>query len=143
MTMHILLVEDNPADMRLISEALAEGQVPARLQWVSTGEDALACLRRSDTPGGIALPDLILLDLNLPGLLGHEVLAEIKADPALLHIPVVVLSSSSAPQDVKAAYQHHANAYMLKPDDFDQFMALAQTIRAYWLSAVLLPSRAY
>ena len=139
--MHILLVEDNPADARLVREALAESDVGAELQWVSSGEEALSFLRRGKHYPNAPVPDLVLLDLNLPGLRGQEVLIEIKQDPALRRIPVVVLSSSSARRDVLDAYDAHANSYMVKPVDFDQFLVLVATIRGYWLSSVLLPTR--
>ncbi len=140
--MEILLVEDNAADVRLVREALAEGQVHADLHWAASGEDALRYLRGSDgKPGGHAAPDLVLLDLNLPGLNGQEVLAAIKSDPALLRIPVVVLTSSANPSDVQAAYGHHANAYLVKPQDYEEFLALVGSIRSHWLTSVLLPSR--
>jgi CheY-like chemotaxis protein len=139
--MNILLVEDNPADVRLLREALAEGQVPASLHWLSSGEEALRFLRREDGDDRTPRPDLVLLDLNLPGLNGLEVLARIKADPALLHIPVVVLTSSTSTADVMAAYQAHVNAYLRKPGDYDEFLALAASLHAYWLKAVVLPTR--
>ena len=141
MAMDILLVEDNPADVRLVREALAEGGVQAALHWAATGEAALDFLHRRGSHAGERTPDLVMLDLNLPGLHGHEVLAEIKRDPALLSIPVVVLTSSAARGDVLAAYGAHANAYVVKPDDYEQFLAMVGTIRSYWLSSVLLPSR--
>ena len=140
--MDILVIEDNPADVRLVREALAEGGVPAELHWASTGEEALDFLRRRGQHAGRRTPDLVLLDLNLPGLHGQEVLAEIKQDPDLLRIPIVVLTSSAAHRDVAAAYGAHANSYVVKPDDYDQFLALVGTIRSYWLTSVLLPSRA-
>lgn len=139
--MNILLVEDNPADVRLVREALAESDFVAELHAVSSGEDALAFLRRAGAFPSAPTPDLVLLDLNLPGLRGQEVLVEIKGDPALLSIPVVVLTSSAARQDVLDAYNSHVNAYMVKPTDFEQFLALVSTIRGYWLTSVLLPSR--
>ena len=139
--MHILLVEDNPADARLVREALAESDVGAELHWVSSGEEALSFLRHGEHHLNAPVPDLVLLDLNLPGLRGQEVLIEIKQDPALRRIPVVVLSSSSARRDVLDAYDAHANSYMVKPVDFDQFLVLVATIRGYWLSSVLLPTR--
>jgi CheY-like chemotaxis protein len=141
--MEILLVEDNPADVRLVREALAEGEVQAVLHWVNSGEDALHYLRHADSHAAAhATPDLVLLDLNLPGLNGQEVLMAIKSDPALLRIPVVVLTSSANPADVQAAYGEHANAYLVKPQDYDAFLALVGSIRNYWLTSVLLPSRA-
>jgi len=139
--MDILLVEDNPADMRLVREALAEGGVTAQLHWAPSGEAALGFLRRSGSDAGQPVPDLVLLDLNLQGLRGQEVLEEIKSDPALMSIPVVVLTSSSARRDVLDAYAAHANSYLVKPDDFEQFLALVGTLRSYWLSSVLLPSQ--
>jgi chemotaxis family two-component system response regulator Rcp1 len=139
--MNILLVEDNPADVRLVREACAEAGVSAALHWVADGVAALDFLRR----GGLAeaaLPDLVLLDLNLPGLGGQELLAEIKGDPALATVPVVVLTSSAARRDVLDCYRGHANAYMVKPTDFDAYLALVRLIDAHWLrGAVLLPTR--
>lgn len=139
--MDILLVEDNPADARLVREALAESDVTADLHWVSSGEDALRFLRNSAPYLDSPTPDLVLLDLNLPGLKGQEVLSEIKRDPALLSIPVVVLTSSGARQDVLDAYGAHVNSYVIKPKDFDQFLSLVSTIRAYWLTSATLPTR--
>ena len=139
--MDILLVEDNPADARLVREALAEGGVSAALHWVASGEDALSFLRPAGSQPAAGRPDLVLLDLNLPGLNGHEVLAEIKGDPALLRIPVVVLTSSANPSDVLAAYGAHANAYLIKPEDYDEFLSLVGSIRNHWLTSVLLPSQ--
>lgn len=139
--MNILLVEDNPADMRLVREALSEGDIPARLHWVQSGEDALGYLRHEGDYADQPEPDLVLLDLNLPGLHGHEVLSEIKRDVALLHIPVLVLTSSWTRPDVLRAYGAHANAYLVKPEDYDQFLALVGSIRSHWLNAVMLPSR--
>jgi CheY-like chemotaxis protein len=141
--MEILLVEDNPADARLVREALVEGEVQADLRWLASGEDALHYLRHTgEYADSRATPDLVLLDLNLPGLNGHEVLTAIKSDPALLRLPVVVLTSSANPTDVQAAYGRHANAYFVKPQDYDDFLALVGHIRSHWLTAVLLPSRA-
>jgi two-component system, chemotaxis family, response regulator Rcp1 len=136
---NILLIEDNPADMRLVREALAEGDGPAvQLHWSPSGEAGLAHLRGLPSA---ALPDLVLLDLNLPGLHGHEVLQDIKRDARLRHLPVLVLSSSAAPSDVHGAYAAHANAYLIKPDDFSRFVALVGSIRSHWLGAVMLPGR--
>ncbi len=142
--MEILLVEDNPADARLVREALAEGEVAADLRWLPSGEEALHYLRHTgDYSACHDSPDLVLLDLNLPGLNGQELLATIKSDPALLRLPVVVLTSSANPTDVWAAYGQHANAYLVKPQDYDEFLTLVGHIRSHWLSAVLLPSRAF
>jgi len=139
--MDILLVEDNPADARLVREALTEGEVPVQLHWSTTGEAALAYLRGSDAAPS-PLPDLVLLDLNLPGLNGQELLSAIKTDPVLKRIPVVVLTSSSNPTDVHAAYDRHCNAYLAKPQDYDAFLSLVASLHQYWLRSVLLPSRA-
>lgn len=139
--MDILLVEDNPADMRLVREAMTEGGLAARLHWEASGEAALSYLRRSADAAGQPLPDLILLDLNLHGLHGLEVLEQIKSDPLLKAIPVLILSSSSARSDVQDAYAAHANAYLVKPDDFEQFVELVGAIRSYWLTSVLLPGQ--
>lgn len=139
--MDILLVEDNPADARLVREALAESDVVAELHWVSSGEEALSFLRHEPPFTKSPTPDLVLLDLNLPGLKGQEVLVEMKSDPALLSIPVVVLTSSGAKQDVLDAYGAHVNSYVVKPTDFEQFLALMGTIQTYWLSSVALPTR--
>lgn len=139
--MDILLVEDNPADMRLIQEALTEDGMPADLHWSASGESALDYLHARGTHTHRPLPDLVLLDLNLPGLNGHEVLAEIKRDDQLRRIPVVVLTSSAARRDVLAAYDEHANAYVVKPDDYDEFLSLVGSLRRYWRDTVTLPSR--
>lgn len=133
--MNILLVEDNPADVRLVQEAVAESNVQATLHCAIDGEKALQALHNGPPP------DLVLLDLNLPGVRGQEVLREIKSDPALRRIPVIVLTSSAAQQDVLAAYDAHANSYMVKPSDYDDFLALVTTIESYWLTAVQLPNR--
>lgn len=140
--MNILLVEDNPADMRLVREAVAEHALDATLHWVSSGEAALNFLRRQGADHDAPVPDLVLLDLNLPGVHGHEVLQAIKSDPATLHIPVVVLSSSAEPSDVLRAYRSHGNAYVVKPDDFERFIELVGSIQSYWFEAVRLPSQA-
>ena len=141
--MEILLVEDNPADARLVREALAEGEVQADLRWLASGEDALHYLRHTGSyVGSQSAPDLVLLDLNLPGLNGQEVLTAIKTDPALLRLPVLVLTSSANPSDVQAAYGGHANAYLVKPQDYDDFLALVGHIRSHWLTTVLLPGMA-
>ncbi len=139
--MNILHIEDNPADARLVREAMQESSVPAALDWVGDGEQGLAFLRRLGPHAQAPTPDLVLLDLNLPGLHGLEVLAAIKQDPALRRIPVVVLTSSAARVDVLAAYDAHANAYLVKPDSFGDFIALVATLESHWLSAVQLPSR--
>ncbi len=139
--MNILLVEDNPADARLVKEALKEVRVQAKLYWTQDGAEALDFLYRRGEYGEAPQPDLVLLDLNLPRLNGNEVLQQVKQDPLLRSIPVVMLSSSNARRDVQAAYAAHANSFMTKPADFDEFMALVRLIDAYWLGAATLPSR--
>ncbi|MBA2544652.1 MAG: response regulator [Deltaproteobacteria bacterium] len=131
----ILLVEDNPADVRLTQEALREGKVRNNLSVARDGEEALAFLRRADTPR----PDLILLDLNLPRRDGREVLEEIKNDPDLKTIPVVVLTSSEADADVIKSYALHANCYITKPVDLEQFIKVVKSIDDFWLAIVRLP----
>ena len=139
--MHLMLVEDNPADMRLVQEALTESQLPAVLHWMRSGEQALSCLRRAGSEGEQPAPDLVLLDLNLPGLCGLELLAAIKQDPALMSVPVVVFTSSSAHKDVLDAYRDHANAYMVKPDDYQDCLALVVQVHDYWFRSGVLPGR--
>ena len=139
--MHILLIEDNPADARLVHEALVEARLACKLNWKNTGGDARAFLSETVTADPASAPDLILLDLNLPGVHGMEILSEIKTDPRLQHIPVIVLSSSVAKTDVMDAYRAHANAYVAKPTHFSQFVALIASINTYWVGAVLLPSK--
>lgn len=140
--MNILLVEDNPADMRLVREAMNECVTSATLHWVADGDAALDYLHRRGVHTEAVPPDLVLLDLNLPGVSGKEVLSEIKRDPQLGSIPVVVLTSSAAREDVLDIYRAHGNAYMVKPTDFDAYVALVERIQTYWLRAVLLPTRA-
>ena len=136
----ILLVEDNPGDVRLTREALREGKVRNNLYVAPDGVEALAFLRKQGKYADAVRPDLILLDLNLPRKDGREVLEEIKADPALRYIPVVVLTSSQAEQDILRAYDLHANCYVTKPVDLEQFIAVVRSIDDFWLSVVRLPS---
>lgn len=135
----VLLVEDNPGDVRLTREALREGKVRNNLSVVSDGVEAIAFLRREGKYASVVRPDLILLDLNLPRKDGREVLQEIKADPSLRHIPVVVLTSSQAEQDILRAYDLHANCYVTKPVDFDQFITVVRSIEDFWFTIVKLP----
>jgi two-component system, chemotaxis family, response regulator Rcp1 len=134
----ILLVEDNPGDVRLTMEALRESQVNNHLYVARDGVEALSFLRE-DKAAGQAGPDLILLDLNLPRKDGREVLAEIKADPALRSIPVVVLTTSHAEQDVLRSYELQANCYITKPVDLDQFITVVRSVEDFWLTIVTLP----
>jgi len=136
----ILLIEDNPGDARLALEAIREAKVHNNLTWVADGAEAMAYLRKEGKHGKVARPDLILLDLNLPKKDGREVLAEIKADDRLKRIPVVVLTTSVAEEDVLKAYNLNANCYITKPVDLDQFIKVVKTIEDFWLTIVKLPS---
>jgi len=139
MQIEILLVEDNPGDVRLMQEAFKEGSVASRLHVVSHGEEALQFLRRGGRFGDAPRPDLVILDLNLPRKDGREVLAEIKADPDLKRIPVVVLTTSDAEQDVVKSYDLHANCYITKPVGLERFFNVVHRIEAFWLSVAHLP----
>ena len=138
----VLLVEDNQADARLMQEAFREAKVLNRLSIVKDGVEAIAFLRREGTYGEAPRPDLMLLDLNLPRKDGREVLAEIKADEDLRRIPVVVLTTSEAQQDVLKAYDLHANCYITKPVDLEKFLEVVASVEHFWLSVVLLPQEA-
>jgi CheY-like chemotaxis protein len=135
----ILLVEDNPGDVRLTREALREGKILNELSVVEDGVEALAFLRREGRYAEAVKPDLILLDLNLPKKDGREVLQEIKGDGALKKIPVVVLTTSAAERDILKAYDLHANCYITKPVDLEQFIRVVQLIEDFWLTIVKLP----
>jgi two-component system, chemotaxis family, response regulator Rcp1 len=137
----ILLVEDNPGDVRLMIEAFQEARVINSLTVINDGADALAYLRREGKYLNARQPDLVLLDLNLPKMDGREVLAEVKSDERLKNIPVVVLTTSSAPEDVERAEGSHANCYITKPADLDQFLRVVQSIERFCLSVVKLPVR--
>ena len=136
----ILLVEDNPGDARLAWEAIREARVCNHLRWVSDGVDALAYLRREGKYSDVQRPDLILLDLNLPRKDGREVLAEIKSDENLKRIPVVVLTTSQADEDIIKAYHLNANCYIPKPMDLERFIKVVSAIESFWLTVVKLPS---
>ncbi|MGH7960931.1 MAG: response regulator [Candidatus Binatia bacterium] len=135
----ILLVEDNPGDVRLVQEALQKGKVRTRLSVAEDGEEALAFLRREGRHTGAVRPDIILLDLNLPKKDGHRTLADMKGDPALRCIPVVVLTTSTAPEDISQSYALHANCYIVKPMDLEQFFAVMQAIEEFWFTVVTPP----
>ncbi len=137
----ILLVEDNPGDVVLTQEALREGKIRNRLSVAKDGVEAMAFLRREGEFANAPRPDLILLDLNMPRKNGSEVLMEVKSDPDLKTIPVVILTTSDAEQDVLKAYQFNANCYITKPVEFDRFVKVVQTIDEFWLSIVQLPPR--
>jgi len=136
----ILLVEDNPGDVRLTAEALKEGRVLNRMSTVPDGVEALDFLHKRGKYTDAPRPDIILLDLNLPRKDGREVLAEIKEDPDLRLIPVVVLTTSAAEEDILKTYQLHANCYITKPVDLDQFLKVTHLIEDFWLTVVRLPS---
>ncbi len=136
----ILLVEDSPDDIVLTTEALKEGKVRNRISVVEDGEEAMHFLRRQGQHAAAPRPDLILLDLNLPRKSGREVLAEIKQDPNLKRIPVVIMTTSSDEKDVLQAYNCHANCYVTKPVDLDQFLGVVKSIEYFWLSIVKLPA---
>jgi two-component system, chemotaxis family, response regulator Rcp1 len=138
--LEILLVEDNPADVRLTQEAFREGKIHNKLVVAKDGVEAMDFLHRRGQYANAVRPDLILLDLNLPRKDGREVLAEIKADPELMRIPVVVLTTSRAEMDIVKTYNLHCNCYIVKPVDLDQFIHVIQSIENFWLAAVTLPS---
>ena len=135
----LLLVEDSPGDVELTREALEEARVANTLHVVSDGVEAMEFLRRQGRFADAVRPDLVLLDLNLPRKDGRQVLAEIKEDPELRRIPVVVLTTSQAEKDVLAAYQLHANAYIVKPVDLQQFLDVVRSVEGFWLAVVKLP----
>ena len=136
----ILLVEDNPGDVRLTIEALKEDKLQNNLHVVKDGVEAIAFLRQEGEYAGVPSPDLILLDLNLPRKDGREVLKEIKADGRLKRIPVVILTTSQAEEDVLKTYELHANCYITKPVNLDQFIRVVRSIEEFWLTIVKLPS---
>jgi two-component system, chemotaxis family, response regulator Rcp1 len=138
-SIEILLVEDNPGDVRLTQEVLKEGKVNNNLNVVDDGIKALAFLSKEPPYTNVPHPDLILLDLNLPRKDGREVLQIIKADQQLRRIPVVVLTTSQAEQDIVQAYNLHANCYISKPIDLDQFIRVVKSIEEFWLTIVKLP----
>jgi CheY-like chemotaxis protein len=136
----VLLVEDNPGDVRLAMEAFKESTVRSKLSVVPDGVEALAFLHREGKYADSPRPDLIVLDLNLPRKDGREVLAEIKADTSLKRIPVVVLTTSRAQEDILRSYELHANCYIPKPLDLDQFIHVIKGINEFWFSMVTLPN---
>jgi CheY-like chemotaxis protein len=135
----ILLVEDNPGDERLTREALKEGKVFSNLYWVKDGVEAMEFLRRSGKHSAAPRPDIILLDLNLPKKDGREVLQEVKSDESLRRIPVVVLTTSKAEEDVIRTYNLHANCYVTKPVDLEKFIVVVKSIDMFWLTVATLP----
>ena len=138
-SVEILLVEDNPADVRLVQEALKESRIRNELYVTCDGEEGMAFLRREGAYATAPQPDLVLLDLNLPKKNGREVLAEIKNDPGLRHVPVVVLTTSNSDRDVLESYNLHANCYVRKPVQFQAFIDVVQSIENFWFAIVTLP----
>jgi CheY-like chemotaxis protein len=136
----ILLIEDNPGDIRLTVEALKEGKVTNNLSVTRDGEEALDCLYQRGKFSHCVRPDLILLDLNLPKKDGREVLQSIKSDNDLKKIPVVVLTTSKAEEDILKSYEHHANCYITKPIDIDEFLKVIRLTEDFWLTIVQLPT---
>ena len=137
--MTVLLVEDNPADVRLTREAFREAGIGHSLEVVGDGGLAINYLRRTSGYEDVSLPHLVLLDLNLPGRNGKEVLREIKSDAELLVIPVIVVSNSQAREDVDAVYRLHGNGYLTKPENFDDFIQMIRSLSDFWLRQVSLP----
>ena len=135
----MLLVEDNKADTRLMIESLREHKAAGSLVVIEDGEEAMAFLRREGEHLCSPRPDLILLDLNLPRKRGMEVLGEVKSEPELRHIPVVVVTSSEAEEDITRAYDLGANAYLAKPIDLDDFLAMVKSLVSFWLTFAKLP----
>ena len=136
---NILLVEDNPADIRLTQEAFKETKQNIILHVVRDGTEALAFLRQTGRFTAVPRPDMILLDLNLPKKDGRQVLAEIKKTPDIKRIPIVILTNSKAAEDIRQTYEHHANSYITKPANLDEFMTVIKQIEQFWLSIVQLP----
>ena len=139
MPIQVLLVEDNPGDAQLTRIALEDSKISIHLNVVEDGVEAMAFLRKQEKYIKAAHPDIVLLDLNLPKKDGREVLAEIKADENLKRIPVVVLTTSQAQEDILKAYNLSANCYITKPVDFDQFVKIVQSIENFWFAIVKLP----
>ncbi len=138
---HILLVDDDPGDVRICLEGLKDAKVANNVQVAHDGDQALAYLRREGDHAKAQRPDLVLLDINMPRKNGHETLREIKSDPSLKEIPVVMLTTSDADRDVFESYSNHANAYVKKPVELDAFLEVIREIDSFWLSIVRLPPK--
>jgi two-component system, chemotaxis family, response regulator Rcp1 len=136
----ILMVEDSAGDAELMLDFLEQSKVKNRIHWVKDGEAAMAFMHREGEYAGKPVPDLILLDLNLPRKDGREVLSEIKTDPKLAHIPVVILTSSKSEEDIVRSYRLQANCYISKPVNLEQFVKVVRSIDDFWLSVVRLPN---
>ena len=137
-TLQLLIVEDNPGDVRLLEEAFRELRADVNIQVAKDGAEALDLVNSPRDPA-IRRPDLILLDLNLPKISGHDVLAKIKSDPRTRHIPVIILTSSRAEADVRRAYQSHANAYLRKPSTLEGLLNTARDVKNFWMETAILP----
>jgi CheY-like chemotaxis protein len=137
----ILFVEDNEGDIVLTLEAMREAKISNNITVVRDGEEALKYLLREGKYADAGSPDLVLLDINLPKVDGKEVLARIKSDPALMTIPVVILTTSDSEKDILDSYHNHANCYITKPVDFKKFMEVVHTIKDFWISIVQLPKK--
>jgi chemotaxis family two-component system response regulator Rcp1 len=136
----ILLIEDNPGDVLLVKEALLDAKVTNNVHWAKDGVEALAFIQQQPPFADAPRPDLIFLDLNLPRMNGHEVLAFLKEDPRFKRIPVIVLTSSKAESDIARSYDHYANCYVTKPVDLDKFMTVVQSMDHFWIKVVTLPA---
>jgi two-component system, chemotaxis family, response regulator Rcp1 len=138
-TQNILLVEDNPADVLLTREAFKEGSIPHEMIAVNDGVEAVSYLRRTGKYADAARPDIILLDINLPKKNGFEVLGEIKQDPDLKHIPAIVLSTSGSKHDIRKAYELHANSYLVKPVELEDFLRVIRSLEDFWFNVAAIP----
>jgi two-component system, chemotaxis family, response regulator Rcp1 len=136
----VLLIEDNPGDVRLLEEAFRELKANVHMQVAKDGAEGLQMVFPTAQPKTSWYPDIILLDLNLPKVSGHDVLARIKNNPQTCRIPVIILTSSRAESDVRRAYESHANAYLRKPSTLDGLIAAAQQIKSFWMETATLPS---
>jgi len=139
-TVEILVIEDNPGDVRLLEEAFRELQADVHMQVARDGAEGLDYIFRQGLPNPNHHPDIILLDLNLPKVSGHDVLARIKTNPETCRIPVIILTSSRAEADIRRAYDSHANAYLRKPATLDGLLSAAQQIKSFWMETATLPS---
>ncbi len=139
-TVQILAVEDNPGDARLLLEALKEASVPNNLHVAASGGEALDLLFGHGAAGRKLSPDIVLLDLNLPDVSGHDVLNRIKSHPTLRRIPVVILTTSQDERDIARSYRGYANSYITKPQDYEQFISAVRSIEDFWLTTAKLPS---
>jgi CheY-like chemotaxis protein len=140
-SIHILLVEDNEGDILLTTEAFSEGKIANTISVAKDGWEAVQFLEKKGAYSGVASPDLIILDVNLPKMNGHEVVKHIKANPSIMHIPVIMLTTSVSPSDVMLSYQNHANCFITKPVDVTDFLKVIASIENFWISIVQLPNK--